>query len=262
MEILESGRNFDFVLLIAILVIMYIAIFRASKGKVPTLRKLPFVDAIDNIIGRCVEMGRPLTFSAGEIRDIQSSSSTLITAALSVFGYVARESVKRGAILYVYTDVPGVYLLEQEILRQAYVAEGKPEEYRSERVVPFLAGQGKSMKLGIMGFAARIKPAGSIITGVWLSSPPYIVECMAEQGAMQICGGTGGVGMSVFAALSDFAIIGEENYALGAYLSRDPLQLANIAGKDYVKLVLLAILVIGFVLASIGSSALFDLLSW
>lgn len=60
-----EGMMFPIVTLIVLCTAMLIGIRESRNGKVPQIRQLAAVDAIDEYIGRSVEMGRPVHFSAG-----------------------------------------------------------------------------------------------------------------------------------------------------------------------------------------------------
>jgi hypothetical protein len=55
-------------------------------------------------------------------------------------------------------------------------------------------------------------------------------------------------------------MIGEEMLAAGAYLSKDPKQLATIRTQDIMKFVLLGILGLGVITLSFGSELIIELL--
>jgi hypothetical protein len=59
--------------------------------------------------------------------------------------------------------------------------------------------------------------------------------------------------VACLAASSDYVMIGEEMLAAGAYLSKDPGQLATIRTQDLVKTVLIGLLVLGIVALTFGS---------
>ncbi len=69
----------------------------AEKGRVPKLRRIPGIDAIDEAIGRAVEMGKPVVCSHGiaNLRGATSGPQTL--AGLSVLSYVSKKAIESGA---------------------------------------------------------------------------------------------------------------------------------------------------------------------
>ena len=57
---LPEGRLFEFLYLIIIGFTMFYYSNQAKKGKVPKIARLPALDAVDEAVGRCAEMGKPL----------------------------------------------------------------------------------------------------------------------------------------------------------------------------------------------------------
>ncbi len=53
-------------------------------------------------------------------------------------------------------------------------------------------------------------------------------------------------------AICDYSIIGEELYALGAYVSQDPTQSSSLAGQDIGKYIAVVLVILGAILATIG----------
>ena len=51
-----------------------------------------------------------------------------------------------------------------------------------------------------------------------------------------------------------YTLIGEELYAASAYLSREPVMLGSVKGQDFVKLLLLAWIVIGLLIATFSGN--------
>ena len=89
MAFLISGRIFGLVCLLAIMGAVAYYIKQSQAGKVPKLRRIPGIDAIDEAIGRAVEMGRPV-FCSHSIADLRAATTGPQTlAGLSVLQYVA-----------------------------------------------------------------------------------------------------------------------------------------------------------------------------
>jgi hypothetical protein len=80
-------------------------------------------------------------------------------------------------------------------------------------------------------------------------------------GAVQIGGTARIVQIPFFAVVCDYVLIGEEIFAVGAYLSKDRIQLSSIASQDIFKLVASCIILIGVALVAAGSDLMISLLS-
>jgi hypothetical protein len=137
-----------------------------------------------------------------------------------------------------------------EVLRTAYRLEGKSDEFeaRKEEMLPWTPNQATMVAL-----AYELRPAAHIIIGAFWHESVQIAETFASVGAVQI-GGTGRLyQIPFFAAICDMNLIGEEIYAVGAYINRTPEMLASIATTDYFKLIAFALIIIGTILATLGN---------
>ena len=72
-------------------------------------------------------------------------------------------------------------------------------------------------------------------------------------GAIQIAGTANVHQMPFFVVACDYTLIGEEYYASSALLSNEPLLLGSLKASDIVKLILIAVILIGCILATFGS---------
>ena len=64
-QVIQSGRIVDTIVLIIISALSLFFIWRARKGYTFNLQRLPAVEAIEEAIGRAVEMGRPVHYTTG-----------------------------------------------------------------------------------------------------------------------------------------------------------------------------------------------------
>ncbi|NIQ34019.1 MAG: hypothetical protein GTN80_10330, partial [Nitrososphaeria archaeon] len=94
---------------------------------------------IDEAVGRAVEMGRPVHDCPG-LGGFDSQYAQQTIAAISIIGHVARLCASRGARLKVSIGVAHTLPAVEEIVRTAYLREGKLEEYDPE-IIRFLPNQ-------------------------------------------------------------------------------------------------------------------------
>jgi hypothetical protein len=82
-------------------------------------------------------------------------------------------------------------------------------------------------------------------------------------GAVQI-GGTGRLyQIPFFAAVCDMNLIGEEIYAVGAYINQTPQMLASIATQDWFKVAGIIFVILGTLMATMGMvDPLLNLFNW
>ena len=89
--------------------------------------------------------------------------------------------------------------------------------------------------------------------------PTLLSETGQSIGAIQIAGTAQVTQLPFFVAACDYTMLGEELFAASAYLSKDPLSLGSIKGQDMMKVAILAVIVIGVVMATAGVE---DFVDW
>ena len=99
------------------------------------------------------------------------------------------------------------------------------------------------------------------ITRSWLARQHFaesllLAETGNAAGAIQIAGTARPEQLPFFVAACDFTLMGEELYAASSYLSHEPLLLGGLKGQDFVKIVLVIIILIGTILVT------FDIGNW
>jgi hypothetical protein len=259
MAILTEGRIIPLIAFILTWVATYIAIGMGKEGKIH-IRRIPGLDAIEEVIGRSVEMGRPVfdIIGMGQFTDIYATQTI---AGLSILSYVSELCAKLGAELYAPQARVDVMPVAIEVVRDAYRAEGKLEELDVDEQLPYLSGTQFAWASGIIGMAARMRPAGNIMIGPFWAESMMFAETFDRVGSMQVGGTARTYQIPFFAALCDYVLIGEEIFAAGAYVSKDPQQIGSIAAQDWFKLAAIAISIIGALLSSVGMNIIAELLA-
>lgn len=261
MEILISGRIFGLALLLVIMIAVATYIRRAQRGRVPSVRRIPGIDAMDEAVGRAVEMGKPIICSHG-IADLRAATTGPQTiAGLSVLSYVARRSAEVGARLIVPVRQPEVWPIAAEVVETAYKMAGKGDEYHSEDIM-FLSNDQFGFSSNYMGLMMRERPGANIMVGAYWAESLQLAETGNRVGAMQIAGTAQTSQIPFFLVTTDYCLIGEEIYVAGAYLTGEAPLLASLAGQDVGRIIAVILGVLGNILISLGSSALLDILGW
>jgi len=238
-------------------VLMLVALYLASKKiYVPQIREHAGIQAISEAVGRAAEMGRPVSFSPGTstIYDAKYAGDT--AAALRILDYVARQAVKSGSKLIVGIAQPTVLPVAQAIVKTVYTAEGKPEEYVEGDTVRFFSPDQWGFASSYVGMMYREGVAANFLFGGHAAEALVLAETGADVGAMQVSGSTNVYQLPMFIVACDYTLIGEDQLAAAAYLSPDPAQKGVVFGQDLAKLVCVALIVIGALLATMGSKIL------
>lgn len=234
-------------LMLALLGPIVYFIVRASKGRLPTVRRLPGIDALEEAVGRAAELGRPVVFSTG-LDDI----NVVTLAALAVLEHVARLCARYGVRLIVPQRAPETYAVAEEVVRRAFQAEGKLDRFKSDDVI-FLSTAQFAYASGYVGILHREKAASNLMFGAFAAESLILAESGRTIGAAQVAGTTDYHQVPFFISACDYTLIGEELYAASSYLERDPVKLGSLAGLDWAKAILLALVLVGVLVGTAWS---------
>jgi len=237
-------------------------IYRVKQtGKTPKIRSMPGVEALEEAVGRAVELNRPVHYSeghplAGKMYDVWQGPQYL--AGLSVLAYVAKMCAQKGARLICSIGHSELLPLVKESLRTQYRMENKLEEFNEDDIYFFPE---QSYALGTVRTIEQEKVGANILFGTyWGQDTLMLPEAGVYAGAMQI-GATAGIGsLPFFIAAMDYVLIGEELFVAGAITSEDPIQIAAIVGQDVGKIYAILLSVLGILMATMGMTWFMDIL--
>lgn len=260
-SIFQPGR----VLLLLVDIAMGIVVwyFLTQKDVTNTfLRKIAAIEAIDEVVGRCAEMGRPVHTTLGSRAQLVSEHASAFISGLSIMNYVARLVARyNGRIIATVNRAEGMPL-QEDTIKSAYAAEGKLDQLDLRRSVIYCGENKNSFYATASGLIVREQCAGNVMVGPFgASESTYILSAAANMGAIQIGGSNRLNVLPLHAAICDYLVIAEELYAAGAYLTREDQQVASLAATDLIKYVALAYTVLGIILFQLGVPILKDLLA-
>lgn len=242
----DHANPFVTLILLVISSILIVAIVTAQAGRLPFIRRIPGLNAIDEAVGRATEMGRPILFSPG-LRGLD----IITLQALSVASYVGKTAVRYGTRLIIPVCDSQIMPITEQMMREVYASEGKPEEYREDDI-RYLSDRQFAYAAGVTGILHRERVAASFLFGMFFAESLILAENGQAVGAIQIAGTPDLMQIPFFVVTCDYTIIGDEYYAASAYLSRDPTQLGSLVGQDISKTVILALVIAGMVLSCIS----------
>jgi len=229
---------------ILVFLILY-KIFSARRGKRLYIRRVPGLNAIDEAVGRATEMGRPMLFSPGI-----SGLGLPTLQALSILKYITGIAAKYRTRIIVPTADSVVYTIAEEIMKDTYTAHGVPEQFNPEDI-RFLSDDQFAYASGVVGILNRERVASSFLFGNFFAESLILAETGHQVGAMQVAGTPQVTQIPFFITAADYTIIGDEFYAAGAYLSREPTLLGSLIGQDYAKAILILIMGAGIITSTL-----------
>jgi len=242
---------------IGILICFYF-VWRAGK-KLPVFRPFVAIDSLPEIVGRCVEMGRPVLLTPGAY-GAELNRPGPVVASLPFMNYVARQCAKYGARMITCVAYADTYAAAVPAIESGYIAEGKSELYVPEDIIYY--GSLEGYLIGTPAEIAAENVGALIQTGSPASAGVYINEMAVKVGAMASClAANTGASIVFYSLCSDYLTIGEEYYAASAAIAGDRTQLGSIVGTDLLKIALLLIGLIGIILTAAAPDLAKDLIT-
>lgn len=246
-----EGLVFAFLTLIVSCAAILVGIREARQGNPPKIRTLTALNAIDEGIGRATEMGRPVHFSAG-VGNLTVRGAPVMIASLSFLSHIAEQTARFDCPLIATVAQGDVYQASEDIVRTSYIRAGKADAFKPD-MVRYLSVNQYVYAGGIVGIINREKVAVNIMIGHYANEALFIAEEAHSAGCLQIAGTTNEYQIPFFVAACDYVLIGEEVFAAAAQLSSDPAELGAISGQDFVKVVSIALTLLGAFAATFGS---------
>ncbi|RKX69735.1 hypothetical protein DRP43_04090 [candidate division TA06 bacterium] len=255
-QLFNTGKLVVLFLIIIYLSILIYFIHAAKKGKALFIRKIAGLDALDEAVGRATEMGKPTLFIPG----ISTMSDIATIAAVNILGPVAKKIAEYGSDLLVPNKDPIVTSVTQEIVKESYTEAGRPDLYNPDKIW-FVTDSQFAYAAAVQGIMVREKPATNLFLGMFYAESLLLAETGNSTGAIQIAGTDSVDQLPFFITSCDYTIMGEELYAAGAYLSKEPALLSSIKAQDYGKLIIFTSLLVGLILSLLKSNWLIKLLT-
>ncbi len=214
------------------------------------IRPIAGLQAVNEAIGRATEMGQPILYVTG----LSGVSDIATIAAMLILGHLAKRTAAYETPIIVPCNDPIVMAVEREIVRDAYIEAGKPQNYAPENIY-YITDSQFGYVAAVDGIMLREKPAANFYMGYFYAESLILAETGSASGAIQIAGTDADTQLPFFITACDYTLMGEELYAASAYLSRNPLLLAQLKGQDLGKVAIIALLVAGAAAATIAALA-------
>ena len=231
-------------LIFAVLIVSQVLL--AQRGKKLFIRRIAGLSAMEEAVGRAVEMGRGILMSPG-----LGGVDIITLQALAILSSVAKVAAQFGHRVMLPVRSAPLLPIAQESLERVYRQAGRSEMFRPEDI-PFLSGEQFAYAASLSGIIQREKPAATFLFGVFYAESLIIAENANMIGAIQVAGTTQTTQIPFFVASCDYVLIGDEFYAATAYLTREPTLLGSMVGQDYVKIFLLFLLLLGVAIGMFG----------
>lgn len=222
-------------------------IYTAKKGKKLFVRRISGIDAVDEAIGRAVELGRPVSFTTG-----LTNVSPVLYATLGVLKHVASSLAKYKEPLLVPQNNPEVMAIVENSVQDSYRRVNRLSYY-DPKGIRFLSEAQFAYASGYMGMVHRENVGSAFLFGYFAAESLILAEAGRQVGAMQVGASVSPEQVAFFICACDYTLIGEELYAASAYLSKDPIQVGSLRGQDLAKMFIMSFIALGIFLITLNT---------
>jgi len=252
----HTGRINVLIVYILCIILVSIFIMQGKRGKEIPIRPIAGLEAIDEAIGRATEMGKPVLYSPG----ISNIDIVATIASMNILGLVAKRVAEYGTPLIVPCRYPIVMTVAQEVVKESYLSAGHPESYNEDDILYVTESQ-FGYAAGVDGIIVREKPAANLFLGRFAAESLILAETGSSIGAIQIAGTDSSIQLAFFIVACDYTLIGEELYAASGYLTKSSEILGSIKGQDWLKIIIVGLIILGAIFATLNLDFFINLFS-
>ncbi len=139
-----------------------------------------------------------------------------------------------------------------EVVKAGFYQAGFPEAYNPANT-RFISSEQFAFCAGTNGIILREKTATNLFLGRFFAEALILAETGFVNRSIQIAGTAEATQLPFFVAACDYTLMGEELFAVSAYLSQDPRLVSSLKASDYVKVFIVTMIVVGTIAATAGS---------
>lgn len=224
---------------------------RVRAGKRPFLRPLAAFARLRDLVGLAAESGKALHLSLGT-GSVHGAAAAESLVALDLLDAAGQQAAAYGARPLVTTGDPTLFLAAQGVLQGGYEAQGLPREYDhlSTRLV---APDPAAYAAGVTDVVNHEPLAAHVMAGRFGDEYLLMAEAATHQGLEQVGGAAQPAVLPFVHATAHHPILGEELFAAGAYLRGDPAHVGSLLAQDWMRLLLIVVIVVGIVVKTVGA---------
>jgi len=257
---IQDGKYAALVVSLLIFGVSMLFYYSAKRGrKFEIKKKIAGFEAIPEAVGRATELGKPIHGSTGG-STTGSWRGPMVVAGTTLMGYVAELAAKNKMPFHVSVGYPDQIVLLDDMLRASYLKGGHPELYTSEQV-HYYGDSDSSYTGGMVGFISRAKIGANFLLGGYGGEALFVAEAGNRLGAFQVAGTPAVWQLPFLVTTCDYVMLGDELFAAGCMVTGNPAETSFIAGQDLLKIVIIALTVIGTLAVTFGSNFLVQLLN-
>jgi hypothetical protein len=228
--------------LIAFLPAFYLYGRQVQRGKLPDLRPIQAFTALRGVMARAIETGRAVHVSLG-VGGITSDVTADSLAGLSALEYLADQSAATGLAPIVTMADPTLLPLAQDVIRRPHGAD-REEAAKAVRHVRWIAPEPAAYAAGVMDILGGEGVDANVMIGSFGDEYLLMGEASSRRKITHIGGASDPNVLPFVFASADQALMGEDMYAAGAYLSRKAWHIGSLLAHDFIRWGIVAAMVV------------------
>jgi hypothetical protein len=246
----ELADPVGFLLLVVCATLAFFFAMRARAGREYSLREIGGYEAIKAAVGRAAEEGKPLHMALGT-GGIGGLETLQTAAGIKILEHLSRQAALCDTPLIASVGDPTALPAAQDIMYNAYEQSGYPDEYDGGQV-RYQSNRPAAYAAGVMTTIGQEDLAANVMVGSFGDEFLLMSEAGSRKGIVQVGGATDKNVLPFAHASVDHTLIGEEIFAGGAYLDRDPNHVGGLMAQDVMRTAIVLTVVLGVVLKTLG----------
>jgi len=230
--------------------LMFVFALPQQKRSNRIFRVIPAFQNLRRALGLAVENGKRLHVSIGKSSLLQPNNASALVG-LTTLERVAEMSIVSDRPPIATSGDPGLAILSQDTLRAAYRTNNALDQYTPDR--GRLAGPTPiSYVLGTLPVVHDEQVSAHVLVGNFGPEVALITEAIERENAFSLAASDSLPAQAVMFATARETLIGEEAFAVPAYLQAGPMHTASLRAEDVLRWVLVGFMLVGIVLALMG----------
>lgn len=254
MSLFHSNRIVELLWLILMVATVYYYNKKVERDEpLPSIRIMPATLAIEDGIGRALEMGKPVHATLGsDGAPLTNQFVSTTIAALALMKHTCKIAAQYGVrtIIHLSSQGESIPLLEG-VVKEAYIEAGRPEafhrgdmHYYGWLTAAFAPGVYESFARDGVGLLLH---AGHIITYEF-----PVLEAARIHNGITIGGTPRWTASYIFAMACDHMFLGEDLLAAGAQVGKNKMLMSGLASEEIWKFITIGLMILGVVLTAVG----------
>jgi len=222
---------------------------RVRKGVRYAFRRIRAFDALRGVFARAAENGKTVHLALGS-SGIADAHTAIVSSGLAMLRHLADQGASLGTSPTVTVADPALLIVAQDTLRRAYEKRGRSASYSSTDV-RLIAPDPAAYAIGAQDVVDDEAIAANAMIGHFGQEYLLVGEAGAQRDLPQMVGSDDLDAQPFLVATTDRALLGEEAFAAGAYLTERPEHIASLRLQDILRLAVVVVILGGVLIKTL-----------